>query len=394
MKIAILMGNRLNEWHLAPYEKAASLSSSKSPLEMTAFVPTDNLFAIKSSQVAIRIIPYEYEAGSLWNRLSAKLKYRILHQRAGYEFMLHGLEEALQGFDLIQSWELFTTQSLASVRAASHGNARTLITVWDDIAHDLEHLPCKAVIKSEVRSRAHGFLVYTDAARQALIEEGVAEKKIHRILPSVDLARFQSPLPIQDRDFQQWQEGRFLVMYAGRLVREKGIFDLLDAAEPLMQKHPERKLSLVYLGSGTEESPLKEEIFRRGLQDTVRIISRKPNAEMPAWLHRTDLLVLPSRPRKDWREQFGMIALEALAAGSPVIASRTPGMEEMLGDAAVLFEPTNVVQLRDCIEHLMLSPEVRQQLSDTGQTRAAEYFDLNRNARKLLALYEQLMRIE
>ena len=121
LKLAILKGNRLNAWHLAMYACAARLSPPESPLEITAFVPPDNLFETGSLQTPLVGVPYEFEAGPRWRRLQARWRYRRLHERAGYEFFPYGLEKLLEGFDLIQTWETFAAHSRAAVRAAAFG---------------------------------------------------------------------------------------------------------------------------------------------------------------------------------------------------------------------------------------------------------------------------------
>jgi len=393
LKLAILKGNRLNAWHLALYECAARLSPPESPLEITAFVPPDNLFETESLRTAQVQVPYEFAAGPWWRRVQARWRYRRLHQRAGYEFAPYRLEKRLEGFDLIQSWETFTPHSRAAVRAAARSGAKTLITVWDDLPHNQEHLTCKAAIKREVRAAADGFLVYTEAARDALREEGVPGERIHRVWPGVDLRRYEAaPIPPGELSPEWLGSDPLVILFAGRLVPEKGIYELLEAAQPLCQQ-PKNSLRLLYVGSGRERESLEEEIRRRRLSEWVRVVSRRPYSEMPAWLARADVVVLPSMPREGWREQFGMIAIEALAAGRAVIASRTPGMEEMLGDSALLVEAGDVDALSRALDSLARSPERRRQLARSGKQRAAAKFDQTKNALDLLEIYRRVLSV-
>jgi alpha-maltose-1-phosphate synthase len=393
MKLAILKGNRLNEWHLAMYEQALEAVSPDFPLEISAFTTPDNLFDTEELSINIVRVPYEYEAGPWWNRLLARWKYWKEHESTGYEFAPYNLEHLLKGFDLIQSWEMFTTHSRAAVRATEKSGAKSLITVWDDIPFNFEDKPFKAGIKKEVRAKADGFLAYTEAAIQSLKEEGIPAERIHRIWPSLDLSRFEGQRQ-QPAEFDpEWAEGTpFFVLYAGRFVREKGIFDLLDAMEPLFRKHHERKLMLLYIGSGREMEMLMQQVRQKNLTDRVKIIRRQHYKAMPEWIRMADLIVLPSRPRPDWREQFGMIAIEGLAAGRPVIASRTPGTGEILGESALFIESGAVEQLRQSIEYVIKSPDEMKSRSEKGRQWAREKFDQRKNAPQLLDIYRQVLK--
>ena len=392
MRVAILKGNRLNEWHLAMYEYAARMAPSDRRLEITAFTTPDNLFDTNALGIDIVRIPYEYEAGPLWRRFWCRWQYRRRHATEGYEFAAYGLEDRLVDFDLIQTWELFTTYSQAAVRAAARGRARLLVTVWDDIPGNYEAQSDKSAIKRAVRSAADGFLVYTEAARRSLVEEGVDAGNIHRVWPSVDLSRFQGPTSLPAELDEAWLGTRpFTVLFAGRLVPEKGIYDLLDAVEPLFRSVADPEIKVIYIGSGRELEPLEHCIRQRGLTGRVRVIRRQHYQAMPDWIRLADVVVLPSRPRKDWREQFGMIGIEALAAGCPLIVSRTPGTEEVLGRAPLFVESGRIEALREALEKLARSPELRRDRAEVGRQWVADHFDQARNAPVLLEIYQKLL---
>jgi glycosyltransferase involved in cell wall biosynthesis len=389
LKIAILKGNRLNRWNLALYECAARLAPHSSPLEIRVFTAADKMIDTGSLQIPVETLPYEYEAGPLWQRYWSRLQYRRLHARAGYDFALYGLQEKLKGFDLIQSWETFNTYSRDAVRAAAKWGSKTLITVWEDRAHHMNQFPLRAAIQKEVRSLANAFLVYTDAARRALIEEGVKSERIHRVWPGVDLARYTSP-PVRPTPLDEAWLGRkpFVVLFAGELAAEKGVFDLLDAAEIIFERAPLRR---IYLGSGREEQALEQKIQQKGLSRCARIVPRQSYRQMPDWVRFANAVALPSRPCPGWREQLGMIAVEAMAAERPVIVSRAPGPLELLGDIPFWVEPGHPESLRETLEMLIKSPELCQERGLAGRKRAEERFDLGRNAKGLLEIYSKIL---
>jgi glycosyltransferase involved in cell wall biosynthesis len=93
-------------------------------------------------------------------------------------------------------------------------------------------------------------------------------------------------------------------------------------------------------------------------------------------LNGLDLLVLPSLETKHWTELFGRILVEAMACEVPVIASRSGGIPEVLGDAGVLVEPGNRLDLASAIDRLCADPSARCELGLKGRKRAVECFDV------------------
>lgn len=154
----------------------------------------------------------------------------------------------------------------------------------------------------------------------------------------------------------------------GRLLPQKG-FDVAIAA---MRWLPELHLDII--GEGEERPRLVgDRVTLRGWLPDVR----------PA-LAEADLFVMPSR----W-EGFGLVAVEAMAAGVPVVASEIPGLADVVGDAAVLVPPEDPVALAAALRELAGDPARRAALAALGLARARE-FDIRRTVAAYEALYLRL----
>ena len=131
------------------------------------------------------------------------------------------------------------------------------------------------------------------------------------------------------------------------------------------------------------EAPLAR---RLGLADSVRFLGYVPPADLPALYSGADLFVFPSL-----YEGFGLPALEALACGTPVVASNVSALPEVVGDAALQVDPLDTEALAGAMERVLRDDGLRVDLRERGLRRARE-FSWERTARETLAVYEQAAR--
>lgn len=129
------------------------------------------------------------------------------------------------------------------------------------------------------------------------------------------------------------------------------------------------------------ETTVRPLIERLGLLDRVRVLGVVPPASMPDLYGRARVFVFPS-----FAEGFGLPPLEAMACGTPVVASNVSSLPEVLGDAALLVSPTDIAALADAIDRAARDIEVRRVLTARGRARAAR-FRWSKTADRALALY-------
>ncbi|WP_433528904.1 glycosyltransferase family 4 protein [Micromonospora sp. CA-263727] len=139
-----------------------------------------------------------------------------------------------------------------------------------------------------------------------------------------------------------------LIGYAGRLVYEKGVQHLVDAVPQLRERHP--GLRVLIAGDGPYRGELEERSHQLGLAGTVRFAGFLDNTQLPAVLGATDATVVPSL-----YEPFGMVALEAAAAGAPLAVARTGGLAEIVepGVTGVTFPHSDPPALAGAVGQLL-----------------------------------------
>jgi glycogen synthase len=142
-----------------------------------------------------------------------------------------------------------------------------------------------------------------------------------------------------------------LLVYAGRLVHEKGVQTLLRAVRPLREAHP--GLQLAVAGSGVHEPALRELARRLRIARAVRWLGFVPEVELPAVLGAADVAVVPSL-----YEPFGIVALEAAAAGAPLAVAETGGLRDLAsaGVAAASFPAGDTDALVSAVGKLLVDP--------------------------------------
>ncbi|MCM3617823.1 glycosyltransferase family 4 protein [Sutcliffiella horikoshii] len=145
-----------------------------------------------------------------------------------------------------------------------------------------------------------------------------------------------------------------LFLYMGRLVPEKGVDTLIAAARETLETYPD--CLFIIAGKGPLLPELKGEVCRLGLEKRVLFIGFLNEAEKATMLQLADMMIVPSL-----YEPFGIVAIEGMAAGKPVIAARTGGMAYIIehGKTGLLFSPGNSTELSEKITLLLENPEWR-----------------------------------
>jgi glycosyltransferase involved in cell wall biosynthesis len=151
------------------------------------------------------------------------------------------------------------------------------------------------------------------------------------------------------------------LLYIGRMTREKGVGDLLQAYHLLKKKHPSLHLLLV----GPDEGQLLQKL------SDVSIHPIGYTAEVESYMSAADILCLPS-----YREGFGNVLIEAAAVGLPCVASRIYGITDALveGETGLLHEAGDVQEIASCLSDLLSHPQKCERLGNAGRKRVVESF--------------------
>ncbi|HST04504.1 MAG TPA: glycosyltransferase [Chloroflexia bacterium] len=175
--------------------------------------------------------------------------------------------------------------------------------------------------------------------------------------------------------------------YAGKLVEEKGLRTLLRAFGDVALTHSRAHLALA--GGGPLHDELRSTAAEMGIADRVHLVGIIHNTDLPGFMNALDVFVLPSETRSNWREQFGRVAVEAMACGVPVIGSDSGEIPTVLGDAGLVFQEGDRDGLARQLSCLLAAPDERTRLSVAGRERVVRLFSVEQVARRHYELYKQ-----
>jgi glycosyltransferase involved in cell wall biosynthesis len=180
-----------------------------------------------------------------------------------------------------------------------------------------------------------------------------------------------------------------LVGYVGKLVEEKGLRTLLRAFAEVAKEHP--NAHLVLAGAG----PLKDELLASaaglGLSGRVHLPGVIHNSDLPAFMNALDIFVLPSETRRNWREQFGRVLVEAMSCGVPVAGSDSGEIPTVIGEAGLVFHEGDRHALAANLCCLLDDPGKRARLSHMGRERVLSLFSVEQIAAQHASIYREVL---
>jgi glycosyltransferase involved in cell wall biosynthesis len=178
---------------------------------------------------------------------------------------------------------------------------------------------------------------------------------------------------------------RPIVLFLGRLVAYKGVDVLIKAAAPLC-------VHVVIAGDGPMRGDWAAAASSTNGRATIDFPGALSDRDVKAWMHAADVLVLPSVTRA---EAFGVVQLEAMASGVPVISTNVPSGVPWVnrhGETGLVVTPGDVPALRQAIERLVSDRALRSRLGAAGVARVHSDFTLGRMADRFVSLCQDLTR--
>ena len=213
----------------------------------------------------------------------------------------------------------------------------------------------------DLASRLHGRIAVSGAARHFISRYFPGE---YRIIPNgVDLDRFADAEP-----YEELRDGTLNILFLGRLEERKGLIHLLKAYHRLRKRHVDARLLVV--GAGPKLREYKRYVGLRGIRD-VEFLGRVTDDQKARYFASTDIFCAPATGQ----ESFGIVLLEAMAAGVPIVASDIHGYKQVVqrGVQGLLVEPRNPRALAAALYTLATDADLRHRMGDAGRERAPEY---------------------
>lgn len=227
--------------------------------------------------------------------------------------------------------------------------------------------------------------VFTGHAVEAC---GVVPQKILILNPAIDLERFaRLPAREEERRRHGW-EGRLVILSVGRLVERKGQDMVIRALPEVAALLPQVRYAIG--GSGPFRMALERLAGELGVAERVEFLGFVPEAELPALYAAADLFAMPSRelPEAGDVEGFGIVFIEANAAGLAVLGGRSGGVEDAVVDegTGLLVDPGDPQAVARGLIRLLQDEPLRRRLADRGRERASAEFDRRARAARLWKL--------
>jgi D-inositol-3-phosphate glycosyltransferase len=250
--------------------------------------------------------------------------------------------------------------------------------------------------ETQVVAAADALIANTDAEAASLVSlYDACPDNVHVVTPGVDLYTFTPGLgrSASRTVINMPQEG-LVVSFVGRIQPHKGPEVLIRATSELVKHSPLLRSKLIVniiggaSGANTEEvDRLRELSSWLGIQDVVRFSPPVPRADLVQWYRASDLVVVPS-----YSESFGLVALEAQACGTPVVATAVGGLRTAVADgiSGVLVDGHDPKAWSSVIARLLQEPQRRVLLS-MGAIEHASHFGWDATARGTLDIYDQVI---
>ena len=247
----------------------------------------------------------------------------------------------------------------------------------------------RQVFRRELARPGTAVIFQNEADRAELVRARVVDaSRTHLVRGSgVDMERFR-PRPVASGPRSgEPDDGRVVIGFASRLLREKGIDELVAAFAQVRATHPNAELWIAgepYTPNPTSLSA--EEVQVLGRQDGVRLLGHVN--DMPAFLAEVDIVALPS-----WREGTPKILLEAAACGLPIVATDIPGCQGVVeeGGSGYLVPVKDTSALAGRLASLVADPELRARFGQRGRAVVDAGFSTERVNAATLAVYETLV---
>lgn len=246
----------------------------------------------------------------------------------------------------------------------------------------------KRLVEKRVYSRADRLIVLSRAFADVLARQyGIEESKIDIVPGSADLQRFNSPLSRREaREKLGWPTDRPIFVAVRRLVRRMGLENLIAAMQAVQASVPDAMLMIAGKGPLLEE--LQQQIRSSGNLDSIKLLGYVSDADLPTLYRAADCSVVPTASL----EGFGLIAVESLAAGTPVLVTPVGGLPEVVEELSpsLVMKSIETADIAAALRSV-LKGDISLPSDHQCRSYAASRFDPSVIADKIRAVYSKVL---
>jgi phosphatidylinositol alpha-1,6-mannosyltransferase len=246
-------------------------------------------------------------------------------------------------------------------------------------------------VRDRIFSAADAIIANGGFAVENLRRIGVHDLKVHKITPGVDTSAFFPDAPDDALRRRHGIREELVILTVARLVPRKGHRYVMSALAALASEIPPFKYLIV--GQGSEEAALRSLAETLKLQDKVVFAGFVPGHDLNNHYNLADVVVMPNISEAGDLEGFGMVFLEANAAGKPVIGGRSGGTAEAVvdGRTGILVDPEQGGQLADALRLLLTDAASRRNMGEAGLHRVGSEFGWDTRARTFRRILDDVV---
>jgi glycosyltransferase involved in cell wall biosynthesis len=289
--------------------------------------------------------------------------------------------------DLIHANDLFP-DGYACARLAGLINIPLVVTSHgsDNRVHAKHARRRKAVL--EAAEASSKIICVSEFVRRELIDLGLESKKMVTVKNGVDLHRIYNG-PETNRIRNRFGN-RMIILTVGHMtISEKGFDINIKTFAQLLQEMPQCNAVLVLVGDGAKRPSLESMVKRMGLHGRVFFEGAKSPEEVMHYMSACDLYCMPS-----WYEAFGIVYLEAMMHGKPVIAVQGQGISEVIedGKTGLLVPPRDVMATCKALKRLIEDERFRCQIGLNGRNLVCSQYSQKHSAERTLLVYRDVLK--
>ncbi len=335
--------------------------------------------------------PYWYEGGVKTQQFTGNTEI-FYHKGKVFMFknrMFHsyynvkGLFEKIRP-DIVHIEEIpFNTVCWQFLRQAKKYNVKKIFFTWENIERKLNPV-YKYFYRYSIKN-SDCAIAGNEDGKQILLKLGF-NKKIY-VMPQygINLDDFKFEKKLLPDDGQDYN-----IAYTGRIVPEKGLEILLKAIEGL----DKIKLAIAGVGKKDYEEKIKNIIKQKKLEEKIVWKGHISSKNIPEFLNKMHILILPSISMPDWKEQFGRVLIEAFASKVAVIGSSSGEIPNVIGDAGLIFKEGDSSDLKDKIKLLLNDKNLYLTNIEKGYKRVLENYTNEKIAEKIFLIYKDLLNLK
>lgn len=292
-----------------------------------------------------------------------------------YKPGLHALIKKISPGVAFVSEEPYSLVSYQCMKVLREFKIPAVFFTWQNIYKRFP--PPFSIFEKFVFKYSAGIVAGSNLAKDVLLLKGY--NKPVEVIPNhgIDIEHFKRDNS-QKLKAELKLNNRIIIGYVGRLVKEKGILILLEAFRDINIENPSTLLLII--GDGPLKGYLRKLVNAWKLTDSVIFFDFIEQDILPLYYSIMDVFVLPSTHYigriffwKGWKEQFGMVLIEAMACGVPVVASDSGSIPEVIQDAGLIFRENDAGDLKQKLLLIIKDQDLRNELVEKGYRRCIEF---------------------